>query len=92
MTRRLLPPALGDTETIFGVTYTAQAGSVLNVPDNHAAVLAANKWVDLGPVDPVANARPGRPKRGDRFIDTALGYTIVFDGLVWRNPVTGASV
>ena len=92
MTRRLLPPALGDTETIFGVTYSAQAGSVLDVPDNHATVLVANNWVDLGPVDPVANVRPVSPKRGDRFIDKALGYTIVFDGLVWRNPVTGASV
>lgn len=90
--RRLLPPALGDTENIFGVIYKAQPGTVLDVPDNHAAVLAANKWVDLGPVDNVANARPKGPKRGDLFIDTALVKTIVFDGRVWRDPVTGAAV
>jgi hypothetical protein len=26
------------------------------------------------------------------FLDTTLGYVIVFDGVAWRNPMTGAVV
>jgi hypothetical protein len=30
--------------------------------------------------------------KNQRFQDTTLGYEILFDGKVWRNPQTGATV
>jgi hypothetical protein len=31
-------------------------------------------------------------KAGQLFLDTTLGLVILFDGVTWRNPVTGAAV
>ncbi len=95
MTQRVLPPADGlhPTITVSGRTYTCAVGSYLDVPDQDAAVMTANGWTLAADKGVGATAgRPANPKKGDTFHDTTLGLNIRFDGLVWRNPATGASV
>jgi hypothetical protein len=36
--------------------------------------------------------RPAAPAKGDEYHDTTVGFVIKFDGKVWRNPHSGASV
>jgi len=103
MTTRVLPPnsvAL-QTLTVNGRTYTGAPGAVLDVPDQDAAVLTANTWIRVaksGPTTgrPTVNVDGGSvplsQSPGYQFLDTTLGYLIVFDGLAWRNPATGAVV
>lgn len=44
--------------------------------------------IDAGPSD----QRTPNPAAGERFLDTRLGITIIFDGRYWRNPCTGEAV
>lgn len=95
MTHRLSPPASGfyNPVTVNGISYSAAAGATIDVPDHVADVLKANGWTassDTG-VGTTA-ARPVPSKVGQTFLDTTLGYTIKWDGKVWRNPSTGAAV
>jgi len=97
MTTRVMPPS-GPTTGVnpitvaSGQTYSCAVGSTLDVPDHHAAFLEVNGWHTAGQV----NVTAGRPttgiSKGKRFVDTTLGYEIVYDGTQWRNPVTGAVV
>lgn len=54
--------------------------------------MRANGWVTAatGGVGATA-ARPATPAKNQQFHDTTLGYNIVFDGKVWRNPTSGAA-
>ena len=92
---RMIPPASGfyNPITINGTVYTCAANATIDAPDHVALVLKANGWVmgaDTG-ADTTAN-RPVPIKIGQTFFDTTLGYTIKWDGKVWRNPSTGAAV
>lgn len=94
MTMRLLPPATGNaTHAVCGRTYVGVVGTPQDVPDFDAPVLQANGWQIVDPHGSgVTATRPVNPKKDMRFTDTTLGVSILFDGKVWRNPVTGASV
>lgn len=95
MTTRVIPPADGlhPAISVNSRSYTCAQGSYLDVPDQDAQRMAANGWtiVAAGGVGATA-ARPASPTKGQQFHDTTLGYTIVWDGKVWRNPATGAAV
>lgn len=93
MTMRLSPPADGlhPSMTVNGRSYTCAAAATIDVPDQDAAVLAANGWISHGSVSTTA-ARPANPNKGDTVFDSTLGFTIKFDGKVWRSPVNGAAV
>jgi len=98
---RLLPPpspAFGQNpiKVTADRVYTCAVGSYLDVPDFDAVTLLANGWTHTADVGMGAAITANRPttglKRGSRFHDTTLGYDIVWDGLTWRNPTSGASV
>jgi hypothetical protein len=97
---RMLPPGNGNygTLTINGRSYTAALGSYCDMPSFDARVAEANGWTkgDVpGNADVTAN-RPSAPTNnmyvGKTFLDTTLGYLIVWDGVLWRNPDSGAAV
>lgn len=102
MTTRVSPPAnksLGVNPcTVFGRTYNVAVGSTADVPDQDAAQLSANGWHSHGQVVTTANrptvangANPVYPK-GVPLIDSTLNAVIIFDGVQWRNMLTGALV
>lgn len=95
MTHRLLPPADGNhpSITVNGRSYTCQLGATIDVPDQDAAVMTANGWTtaSIGGAG-ATTARPASPVKGAEFHDATLGYTVKFDGKVWRNPTSGAAV
>jgi len=90
-----MPPADGahGTITVNGRTYTCALGSAIDVPDQDAAIMRANGWVasTTGGVGATAS-RPTSPSKCQMFHDSTLGYNIVFDGKVWRNPTSGVAV
>jgi hypothetical protein len=94
MTIRVMPPADGLHPSLFvnGRTYTCALGSTLDVPDGDAAVLLSNGWSTSSDSVGATAARPAKPAKGQQFHDSTLGYNIVFDGKVWRNPTSGAAV
>ena len=93
-TKRVFPPNDGRlSTTVNGRTYTFPSGSYIDVPDFDADVLVANGWSAAASHGAdVTAARPTNPKKGATFLDTTLGYNVVFDGKYWRNPVTGVAV
>ncbi len=103
---RVLPPVTnaGNNPIIVnGRSYSAAAGTYLDVPTEDGALLCANGWhpaltrgAQVGP----ATARPAAPgaapfywsdKAPRIFIDTTLGAVVVWDGASWRNVLTGAA-
>jgi hypothetical protein len=103
MTMRVFPPASGLRPAIKvnGRDYTCALGSYLDVPDQDAAVMLSNGWTGA-----TSGAGPGglggktgttaqRPSavgiRGADYFDTTLGLVIRSDGMIWRNPATGAA-
>lgn len=96
---RVMPPADGLRTSIVvnGRSYSCALGSTIDVPDFDATVMMHNGWTSAGtgasaaPVG-ATTSRPAKPNKNDHFVDATLGYVIVFDGKVWRNPVTGAAV
>lgn len=98
MTQRLMPPGSGlrPAITVNGRAYTCALGSTVDVPDADASVMLANHWVTGTPAAfggvGATSARPASPYRQQLFLDTTLGYVIVWDDTTWRNPATGASV
>jgi len=90
---RVLPPANGETRTVFGRTYIGIPGTPQDVPDADANVLGANGWTICAKQGVGTTAqRPTAPERGHEFTDTTVGATIKWDGKVWRHAVTGAAV
>ena len=95
MTHRMMPPGDGNHGSIAvnGRKYTCALGATVDVPDADAGVLMANGWTtaSTGGVG-TSSSRPANPTQGQEFHDTTLGYTIKFEGKVWRNPTNGAAV
>ncbi len=96
---RVIPPnGVATTQVINGHSYTCAANATIDVSDFAAWVLTANGWINAGGHGAVAvtvgttAARPTNPARGQAFLDTTLGLTIVWDGSNWRNPFSGAAV
>lgn len=94
MTTRVMPPADGlhPTINVNGRTWTCAVGSTIDVPDHDAAIMTSNGWTPVASGVGATAARPANPTKGQQFHDTTLGYVIVWDGKVWRNPATGAAV
>jgi len=94
MTIRVMPPADGlhPNITVHGRTYTCALSSTLDVPVGDAQVLLANGWTSSSDSVGATAARPTNPVKNQRFHDATLGYDIIFDGKVWRNPTSGAAV
>ena len=99
MNHRMLPPINvgAQSRTVNGRLYTAAPGVALDIPSFDAAMLSANGWIDCGPSG-TADQRPTgtlgqyNASGGSKFFDTALGITIISDGISWRNPATGGIV
>ena len=95
MTMRVMPPADGlhPTITVNGRSYTCALGATIDVPDQDGIMMTHNGWVvsSAGGVG-ASTARPANPVKGQSFHDSTLGYNIVYDGKVWRNPTSGAAV
>ncbi len=95
---RVLPPSDGlhNTITVNGRTYTAPANGTVDMPDWDAQVALANGWSNAASGG-MAGATATRPRltkseKGTRYLDTDLGFVILWDGEKWRNPSSGASV
>lgn len=92
-TIRLLPSAAASASiSVNGRGYTGTAGTPVDaILDGDAFVLSANAWIRVAQSGTTAQ-RPTTPARGMLFLDLTLQYLIVFDGALWRNPYSGASV
>ena len=96
MTMRVMPPESGNypSITVNGRTYTCALGSTLDVPDQDGAIMTHNGWTFAanGGGSGATAQRPAAPNKRQIFFDQTLGKDVVFDGRVWRDPATGASV
>ena len=88
---------------VNGRNYSCAVGSVIDVPEADAAALEAQGFISLGQVGTTATrptypptstseARVVEPPFGKRMVDTTIGAAIIFNGSVWINAVTGATV
>lgn len=94
-THLVMPPSATGTctLTVNGRTYTTSNGAAISVPDFDAAILQANGWTIAAQGGSGATAgRPAHPVKGMTFADSTLGVVVKFDGVNWRNPLTGAIV
>ncbi|MHB8403975.1 MAG: hypothetical protein ACYDCJ_00915 [Gammaproteobacteria bacterium] len=98
--RVLSTPKCLSPVNVHGRIYSAGPAQALDVPFSDADILGANAWIRICHSGPTS-ARPtmtgtqggdGVLDVGKQFFDSTLGYVIYFDGLVWRNPNTGAAV
>lgn len=98
---RMLPPSavINQTVVVNGRTFTGAPGSVFDILDCDAAVLAANGWIKIALSGPTS-ARPSTNPNlsppylaapGLQFYDTSLAKIVVFDGAIWRD-LTGSAV
>jgi hypothetical protein len=75
--------------------YSATVGVAIDIPGDlagDAALLANAGFIALGSSG-ATSARPtNNLKAGQWHIDTTLGFAVFYDGTVWRNPISGASV
>ena len=101
-TFRMLPPTgLSQlNRTVNGRTYSAAPGSAIDIVDCDAEVLSANGWTKIA-LSGATSARPSTTLNGSppyhatagfHYVDVTLGKVIVFDGLTWRDPITGNAV
>ena len=98
-TTRMLPSsAAAAAIAVNGRNYTTASSPVDVIIQSDAQVLAANKWISVAPSGSTAQ-RPTTAQTGNGpvpvgqiYLDTTLAYLIVFDGALWRNPATAASV
>lgn len=90
LTRFLPPNGKAATISANGRTYSAAANSFVDVPTGDLWLPAANGWVQVEGAGATA-ARPSGPRLGQKYLDTTLAATIVWNGVNWANPATGAS-
>lgn len=92
---RLMAPGngRGPTSSHSGKQVSTTAGTFLDLPDNSADlnIYTANGWVKIGYVGTTANRRENQPI-GTKYVDTTLSKIVVFDGIAWRDPVSGSAV
>lgn len=85
----------GYTDTNAGSTAASPPTAyAADMPDDDALFADANGWVAVAKGVGTTVARPvwPRDRAGWSYLDTTLGYVIIWDGQTWRNPATGASV
>ena len=92
--KQSLPRTQGRAATLMfnGRAYSVAAGSTIDVPNMDAQICAANGWVQVGNGSGTTAQRPTLPYVGQLYVDTTLGYMVVFEGTAWRNPATAAVV
>ena len=94
---RMIPPTSGANVITAkgGRGYTATAGGTIDVPDFDAEVLEANGWIRAARLGVGSTAqRPTgltQSDRGKDYLDTTIGYNILWTGSAWRVPLTGAA-
>jgi hypothetical protein len=75
--------------------YTATSGGYIDAAGDPASG-DASELTSMGFVlvaqSGATSARPVGAKPGTPYVDTTLGYVVIWDGANWRNPATGASV
>ena len=78
-------------------SYSASAGGYIDAigdpSSGDASALSSQGFIPIGGSG-ATTQRPngaGFLKPGFIFVDTTLGLVVVWDGLGWRNPVTGAT-
>jgi hypothetical protein len=84
----------GPSTRINGNTHGGSvAGAFVDLPDNSNdnAVLSANGYAKIGYVGTTAQ-RPTNPSASTPYIDTTLSKTVYYDGIAWRDPVSGSVV
>jgi hypothetical protein len=101
-TLAMMPPGnrSSTTTNVNGRSYTCNLGSVLlNVPYFDAEDLECNGWIrscrdgsGTTANRPTTNLVGGPLSVPFRFIDTTLNTEIIWDGVNWRNPITGAII
>jgi hypothetical protein len=90
--KALVPPPPAPTQR----AYSATGGGFVDVPgdaNGDTAAILSSGFFAVGASGPTT-ARPngvGAVGPGYVFIDTTLSLVVIFDGLNWRNPVTGAT-
>jgi hypothetical protein len=91
-TVRFIPPkGASATITFNNRTYSCAAGSYLDVPLMDAGVLCANGWIQVAGSGSTAQ-RPANPFPTQLYHDNSLGYVVVWDGVAWRQPLSGSAV
>lgn len=96
MNVRMLPP--GNTIASVGTlksaqtgrSYSATAGTTVDVPEFDVPFLEANGWVRLAYVGTTAQ-RPAVPAKGVPYIDTTISKVVVHEGNTWRDLITGTA-
>ncbi len=73
---------------------TPNVNATVDMPDDDARIAGANGWLRVANGVGATTARPAwtLDQDGFTFLDTTLGFIIVWDGQSWRNPLTGAVV
>jgi hypothetical protein len=89
--RFLSPNGNAATITANGRQYSVAAGGTVDVPFADAIILAANGWPQFEGSGTTAQ-RPANPHFVQKYLDTTLAVTVVWDGAKWRNPATGVAV
>ena len=91
MNVRMFPPNYSPAAQIVCGTrsYSGTPGQFVDVPSTDVGQLIG--WATIAPSGP-SSARPSYAPAGTWFVDTTLGYAIVSDGALWRNPITSAAV
>ena len=99
MTTRVLPAPRGISPILVsGRNYIGVLGTPQDVPDQDAAILGANGWLVLGLVGTTAQrplnpqSTPAQPYLNQGYYDTTVAAWIAWDGLNWRNIISGAAV
>lgn len=93
-TVRYLAPGSGKgPSTTHGAKPSNSPGGLVDLPDNSndCLLLTANGWAKLGYVGTTAQ-RPTTQPVGSHYIDTTLSKTIFYDGVSWRDCISGSVV
>lgn len=72
---------------------TNVSGSLVDIPSNSADIhiYTANGWSKLGYVGSTAQ-RPTNLNAGDPYVDTTLNKIVIYDGVAFRDPISGSVV
>jgi hypothetical protein len=79
--------------TVNGRTFTCAPNSLITVQNQgDLFALEANGWqrVSRNGAGPTTARPSANLFRGQEWLDTTLGLTVIYDGVAWRSTVTGA--